>query len=179
MRRTRRRSNVIPLEMRYQRGGFGAKTIALLFGGAIVLGGGIGAGIHYWPASMSVKSDGAILAPSVQFSLCSGSMDTDCVVDGDTIRLKNDKIRLVGFNTPETGEPACPAEAAKGEQAKLRLLELLNSGSLSFAATADRDRDRYGRLLRAVAVNGRDVADILISEGLAEPYRGGKKRDWC
>jgi micrococcal nuclease len=113
-------------------------------------------------------------AASVQFSLCSGSMDTDCVVDGDTIRVKNDKIRLVGFNTPETCEPACPAEAAKGEQAKLRLLELLNSGSLAFAATADRDRDRYGRLLRSVAVNGRDVADILISEGLAEPYQGGK-----
>lgn len=179
MRRTRRRSNVFPLEMRSQRGGFGTKTIALLFGGAIVLGAGIGAGIHYWPSSMRVKSDGAILAASVQFSLCSGSMDTDCVVDGDTIRLKNDKIRLVGLNTPETGKPACPAEAAKGEQAKLRLLELLNSGSLAFTATADRDRDRYGRLLRSVAVNGRDVADILILEGLAEPYWGGKKRDWC
>lgn len=156
----------------------GPKEIAILFGGAIVLGTGVGAGMHFWPATANAEQD-ASAGRTVTFSFCAGSSDTNCVVDGDTIRLDGEKIRLVGFNTPEISEPACAAEAAKGEQAKNRLLELLNSGSLAFAATADRDRDRYGRLLRSVTVNGRDVADTLISEGLAEPYSGGQKRDWC
>ncbi len=160
---------------------FDAKEIALLFGAAIVLGCGIGAGMHYWPSNTSAnfESDGATPTSSISFALCAGSSETNCVIDGDTIRFNGDKIRLVGLNTPETSEPACPAEATMGERAKLRLLELLNSGELSFAATADRDRDRYGRLLRQVSVDGRDIADTLISEDLAEPYQGGQKRNWC
>jgi endonuclease YncB( thermonuclease family) len=42
----------------------------------------------------------------------------------------------------------------------------------------DRDRDVYGRLLRNVSVNGRDVGATLISEGVARAYAGGR-RPWC
>lgn len=156
----------------------GPKEIAILFGSAIVLGTGVGAGMHFWPVTANREQESSA-GRTVTFSFCAGSSDTNCVVDGDTIRLDGEKIRLVGFNTPEISEPACAAEAAKGEQAKSRLLKLMNSGSFAFAATADRDRDRYVRLLRSVTVNGRDVADTLISEGLAEPYSGGQKRNWC
>lgn len=179
MRRPRRHSNIIPMKQPKRSKAFGAREIAMLFGGAIILGSGVGAGIHFWPTSASAERVGLTSAATISFSLCAGSSDTNCVVDGDTIRMSGDKIRLVGFNTPEISEPACAAEAARGEQAKLRLLELLNSGELAFAATADRNRDRYGRLLRQVQVDGSDVADTLISEGLAEPYQGGQKRDWC
>lgn len=177
MKRRTRTTKPTPFQSFVTRS-MGPKEIAILFGGAIVLGTGVGAGMHFWPATANAEQD-ASAGRTVTFSFCAGSSDTNCVVDGDTIRLDGEKIRLVGFNTPEISEPACAAEAAKGEQAKNRLLELLNSGSLAFAATADRDRDRYGRLLRSVTVNGRDVADTLISEGLAEPYRGGQKRNWC
>ena len=179
MRRPRRHSNIIPMKQPKRSKAFGAKDIALLFGGAIILGSGVGVGMHFWQTSGSAERAGLTSAATFSFSLCAGSSDTNCVVDGDTIRMNGDKIRIVGFNTPEISEPDCAAEAAKGEQAKLRLLELLNSGELAFAATADRDRDRYGRLLRQVRVDGSDVADTLISEGLAEPYQGGQKRDWC
>lgn len=179
MRPPKRHSNIMPMKPPTRTKAFGLKEIALLFGGAAVLGSGVGAGMHYWPSNTSARSDGATRTATVSFTLCAGTSDTDCVIDGDTIRMNGDKVRLVGFNTPEISSPACSAEAAKGEQAKLRLLELLNSGVLSFAATADRDRDRFNRLLRAVSVDGRDVADTLISEGLAEPYQGGQKRNWC
>lgn len=181
MTQTRRQTKIKPMRQPRRSETLGSKEIALLFGAAIVLGSGIGAGMHFWPSNTSanVESNSATPKSSIVFTMCSGSSETNCVIDGDTIRLNGEKIRLVGFNTPETSEPACPAEAVKGERAKLRLLELLNSGELSFAATADRDRDRYGRLLRQVRVEGRDVADILISEGLAELYQGGEKRNWC
>jgi endonuclease YncB( thermonuclease family) len=42
----------------------------------------------------------------------------------------------------------------------------------------DRDRDVYGRLLRNVRVNGRDVGEALISDGVARAYAGGR-RPWC
>jgi endonuclease YncB( thermonuclease family) len=158
---------------------FGVKEIALLFGGAVVLGSSVGAGMHFWSSRASSGDGGATTEGRTRFTFCGGTRDTNCVVDGDTIRVNGDKIRLVGFNTPEISNVACAAEAAKGEQAKLRLLALLNSGKRSFAATADMDRDRYGRLLRQVKIDGSDVADTLIAEGLAEPYQGGQKRNWC
>jgi endonuclease YncB( thermonuclease family) len=46
------------------------------------------------------------------------------------------------------------------------------------ATTADRDRDPNGRLLRHLAVNGRDVGDSLVAAGLARRY-GGAKKAWC
>jgi endonuclease YncB( thermonuclease family) len=42
----------------------------------------------------------------------------------------------------------------------------------------DRNRDVYGRLLRNVQVNGRDVGAVLISDGVARAYAGGR-RSWC
>jgi endonuclease YncB( thermonuclease family) len=39
--------------------------------------------------------------------------------------------------------------------------------------------DRYGRTLASVTVNGRDVGEILIGEGLARPYQGGRRGSWC
>lgn len=179
MKRRNRQSNILPMNQPKRVKALRLKEIALLFGGAIIIGSGVGAGMHFWPSSANAERNKLTSSVPINFALCSSGGSTNCVVDGDTIRMNGEKIRLVGFNTPEISEPACPAEAAKGEQAKLRLLELLNSGSIALAATADRDRDRYGRLLRQVTVNGRDVADTLISEGLAEPYRGGQKRNWC
>jgi endonuclease YncB( thermonuclease family) len=42
----------------------------------------------------------------------------------------------------------------------------------------DRDRDVYGRLLRNVRVNGRDVGEALIADGVPRAYAGGR-RPWC
>ena len=45
-------------------------------------------------------------------------------------------------------------------------------------SSIDRDEDVYGRKLREVAVDGSDVGDTLISEGLARACGGGR-RSWC
>ena len=54
---------------------------------------------------------------------------------------------------------------------------LLNDGAVALSSI-DRDEDVYGRKLREVAVDGSDVGDKLISEGLARAYGGGR-RSWC
>ena len=100
------------------------------------------------------------------------------VIDGDTIKYGGLSIRLVGFDTPETYYAKCPAEKERGDAATMRLRQLIrNSGSLQLIL---RDkRDRYERGLGSVLVDGSNVGDVLISEGLARRYNGGKRRGWC
>ena len=47
------------------------------------------------------------------------------VVDGDTVRLPGQAIRLIGFDTPETYETQCAAEQDLGEAATDRPRDLL------------------------------------------------------
>lgn len=100
------------------------------------------------------------------------------VVDGDTVRLNDGgpDVRLVGFNTPETGSRArCEAERSKGQAAKARLRELIGAGPVSFRqvpcacerGTEGTDRCNFGRRCGTIVVRGRDIGELLIAEGLA------------
>ncbi len=101
------------------------------------------------------------------------------MVDGDTFWYRGAKVRIADINTPETGQPACPREAALGRAATLRLAELLNQGAFTLArAAGGGDRDRYGRLLRTVTRGGESLGAVLVREGLAEPWQG-RRGSWC
>lgn len=90
------------------------------------------------------------------------------VVDGDTVRLDGETIRLIGFDTPETFEAACESERVRGEAATARLRDLLDAASearLSFRANPD----RYQRRLAQLMLDGEDLAVTVVDEGLARP----------
>lgn len=112
------------------------------------------------------------------FGFCHSGGGTDCVVDGDTFRMAGERIRIADIDTPETHPARCPQEAERGEAATRRLHALLNQGAISLEAI-DRDTDRYGRKLRIVSVDGAGVGETLITEGLARPYKGGRRAGWC
>jgi micrococcal nuclease len=112
-----------------------------------------------------------------RFTHCAGPVRVDCVIDGDTFQYRGAKIRLADINAPETGTPQCPAEAQLGNRATLRLTQLLNAGPFSLAP-AERNRDRYGRLLRVVTRRGASLGEALVGEGLAEEWRG-RRSSWC
>jgi micrococcal nuclease len=76
-------------------------------------------------------------------------------IDGDTIRVGGERIRLRGIDTPEMSELEGPA-------AKWCLEELLRSGSIRIEP---RGRDVYDRLLADVFVNEQNVAAVLVQEG--------------
>lgn len=99
------------------------------------------------------------------------------ITDGDTIRLGNERIRLLGLDAPETHQARCRAERRLGDRATERLRDLLASGDVRIERGPR--PDKYRRTLAVVTVDGRDVAAILITEGLARPYDGGRRLPWC
>lgn len=117
-------------------------------------------------------------AGRVVFGLCHTGGGTNCVVDGDTIWYQGERIRIADIDTPETHPARCPEEARLGKAATLRLQALLNQGPFELRSIR-RDTDRYGRKLRIVERQGMSLGMILVREGLARPYTGGKRQPWC
>lgn len=114
-----------------------------------------------------------------RFELCSGPVRVTCVVDGDTIWYRGEKIRIADLDTPEVSNPGCANEAAMGRKATVRLQALLNAGPFSLAPNPDgRAEDDYGRSLLLVTRGGASLGAVLVDEGLAEEW-GGPRRDWC
>lgn len=129
-----------------------------------------------WQAAPTRWPDGR-MEITTEFGLCHKGGGRNCVVDGDTVWIAGEKVRVAGIDAPETHEFKCAKEAELGRKSALRLQALLSSGTL-VARPADRARDPNGRLLRHIAVDGRDVGETLIAEGLAREY-GGRKKGWC
>lgn len=111
------------------------------------------------------------------FALCGSGPRVTCVVDGDTFWLEGTKIRIADINTPETSQSGCAAEAELGARATRRLMQLLNAGPFTLEVQG-RATDRYGRALRVVTRRGSSLAEPLVTEGLAERWKG-KRSDWC
>ena len=116
------------------------------------------------------------IEPSKQTKVLSAS--EVIAVDGDTIDHGDDRYRLIGFDTPETYRPQCVAEKALGLQAKARLKELIQTAG-QIELIIQPELDVHDRFLAVGRVAGQDVGTILISEGHARPYSGGKRRSWC
>ena len=108
---------------------------------------------------------------------CGSGKRYTCVVDGDTLWLQGEKIRLQGFDTPETTTNICGGrrEVQLGKKATLRLIQLLNSGEVTFRRNGE---DRHGRTLADFYVDGVDVGNTLIVERLARSWPDGAEF-WC
>lgn len=107
------------------------------------------------------------------------TVDKTCVVDGDTLWLQGENIRLKDFDTSEPQTQICggAAEVALARQASARLLDLLNN----YEWTIERfgyDSTSSRRTLATIRIGGHDVGDILIGEGLARRWPDGREF-WC
>lgn len=118
-----------------------------------------------------------------QFARCGPGRGFACVIDGDTFKLGERKVRIIGIDAPETHPPRCAEEARLGELATARLQRWLNDGPFEMVAPAYGDQDRYGRDLRVIRRQSAEgyvsVASVMREEGLARRYLGGLKTGWC
>lgn len=84
------------------------------------------------------------------------------VVDGDTIYLANGrKVRFVGVNTPEKGVKGCQAS-------KKFVQKLCLNREIGINIDDKKYTDKYGRTLAVVIVDGKNLNEMLLKEGLAE-----------
>ncbi len=120
----------------------------------------------------------AQLTVATRFAKCSYGVRKNCVVDGDTLWINGEKVRVADIDTPEISTPKCSEELALGNRATRRLIELVNEGPFQLQAWPDRDTDRYGRKLRVLVRDGRSLGDRLVSEGLARTW-SGRREPWC
>lgn len=105
------------------------------------------------------------------------------VIDGDTIDLDGERIRLTSeagpMDAPELFHPGCPKERATAMTARDRLTGILALGKI----TVERQGfDWRGRTIAIVRADGRDVSAILERDGLAAPWPRLSRRDkpdWC
>jgi endonuclease YncB( thermonuclease family) len=116
------------------------------------------------------------------------------VIDAGTIEVRGRTIRLIDFDVPELGAGArCAIERMLAPRAASRLRQLIRSADdidlkvveCSCPPGAEGTRAcNYGRSCGYLAVDGRDVGDVLIAENLAHPYVCGRSScpkpvPWC
>jgi micrococcal nuclease len=98
------------------------------------------------------------------------------VVDGDTIDVRVDlgmevkidqRIRMLGYNSPEVRG----VERERGLAAKAFLVTMLPVGSQVILNTVKDRREKYGRYLGTVYVEGQSMTinDLMVSEGHGNP----------
>lgn len=91
------------------------------------------------------------------------------VIDGDTIRLGNEKIRLKGIDAPELDQTCFKGGRPMmcGEKARDVLAGLIINQRVECRLAG---RDRYKRQLAHCFVNGEDIGAKLVEDGCAVAY---------
>lgn len=102
------------------------------------------------------------------------------VVDGDTLLLAGgERVRLLGVDTPETVAPDRPVEPF-GPEASAFTERMAEGRAVTLGYDKER-RDRYGRTLAYVYVDGRMLNEEILRAGLSEaqlqyPYANAMKK---
>ena len=92
------------------------------------------------------------------------------VIDGDTIDISGQRIRLHGIDTPEAKQE-CQREGVTwlcGAAATKTLRGLISGSDVS---CTKHDKDRYGRIVAVCHANGRDLNATMVLPGMALAYR--------
>ncbi len=98
------------------------------------------------------------------------------VVDGDTLIIKKDgireRLRLIGMDAPESVKPKNPVECF-GKEASRHMSALVHkkgNEALFQADLSQGKRDRFGRLLGYIFLDGTNLAEKMIRDGYAYEY---------
>lgn len=113
------------------------------------------------------------LLPDAPFSLdgppLTGTVER--VVDGDTIDIAGQRIRLSGLDAPEwnqTCRTAAGGDWQCGAEASRRMRELTRGRTLTCRPEG---HDRYRRLLATCRDGSTDIAEAVVADGLATTSR--------
>lgn len=104
------------------------------------------------------------------FNSSNGEYRVIRVVDGDTIVVdfegKDERLRLIGIDTPESVHPDKTRNVREGEIASDYTKSKLEGKSVKLEFDVE-ERDQYGRLLAYVWINDEMFNRVLLEEGYA------------
>lgn len=93
------------------------------------------------------------------------------IADGDTITVRNQagnkvKVRFFGIDAPEVKHGKQPGQPF-GNEARNYLLSMINKKTVSLISNS---KDRYGRVIGIIVVDGINTNLSMVSNGMAEAY---------
>lgn len=108
------------------------------------------------------------------------------IYDADTFRVnihswpriigERIPIRVNGIDAPEM-RGKCQKETELARKAKKVTVAMLRNGKE--IELRNLKRGKYFRIVADVYIDGKSLSEVLISQGLAYEYYGGKKKSWC
>ena len=118
----------------------------------------------------------AITTPSPTWAASGLIAGRAAVIDGDTLEIRGERIRLFGIDAPESGQTCLDARGQRyrcGQKAALVLDARIGEG----VVTCERKgTDRYGRTVALCRVYGEDLGAWMVGWGGALAYRAYSTR---
>lgn len=130
----------------------------------------------------------AAVQPSLAGETIAGPVEARMlkVIDGDSVLAEariwpghavTVSVRVRGVDAPEL-RGRCRREKAAARRARDSLAGFLEGGRLMLTNISG--GKYYGRVLADLArPDGKAVSAFLLENGLARPYGGGRRQDWC
>ena len=168
-------SRALPFSRPFRRGPRGrlrTAAIAIAFAAGLALG----SQIDRLPLIM-ISAPPELTGLTDQVRQILPRLDGVRVIDGDTIAMGSERIRIANIDTPEKGSLArCAEERRRAARATAHARRL-------FAQAEDIDvyrqgRDHYGRTIARVRLDGWDFGSSMISAGHARRWTG-RREPWC
>ncbi len=105
------------------------------------------------------------------------------IIDGDTLEIHGQRIRLHGIDAPESRQ-ICRLDGKPWQCGKDAANALADKIGRRTVACEELDRDRYRRIVAKCTVAGEDLGEWMVSQGLAlaspsgVAYHGCPARQW-
>jgi endonuclease YncB( thermonuclease family) len=92
------------------------------------------------------------------------------VIDGDTIEIHGERVRILDIDAPESRQTCTRPDGVEwrcGQRAALALSDWIGRQTVACGTTG---KDRYGRWLARCTVGGADMGEWLVKSGWALDY---------
>jgi endonuclease YncB( thermonuclease family) len=111
-----------------------------------------------------------LLAASPQLAGAPDLVGQATVIDGDTIEIHGQRIRLHAIDAPEAGQ-SCEADGADYPCGRLAAFALADRVGRQAVSCREVDTDRYQRIVAVCEASGEDLGAFMVRSGWAMAER--------